>query len=192
MKALHLNLASRPYRDYRPLWIVVGVTVALALVLLVNNVRTAYRFFVNTRDTRAEIARVEQATRNEKSKAATIEDEISRLDTHTLEMRVRFVNEEIAERAFSWSALLDRLEKVVPGDVRIVTLAPTIKPDSPVALSLTCIAKTDDGLVEMIRALIADPHFTSPFPGSESLLTDGQHQFTLHMNYAPDPEGTVK
>lgn len=192
MKPLHLNLAAKPYRDYRPIWVVVGILSLLTLVLLVNNIRTAYRFFVNTRDTRVEIARVERATNTEKEKAEKIADEITRLDTRRLETRVEFVNEQIAERAFSWSGLLDNLEKVVPDDVRLVTLAPTVTADGPVTLNMTCISRTDGGLVEMIRALNADEHFSNPFPTSESLMEGGAHQFVLSVTYQVSAKAEAK
>ena len=59
MKPLHLNLAGRPYRDYRPLYAVVVVTSILIALMLLNNIETGYRYVRETRTTRDKIAQIE-------------------------------------------------------------------------------------------------------------------------------------
>lgn len=187
MKPLHLNLASRPFRDIRPLGTVVIATSAIILFLMANNARTAYRFFVNTEEIRAETAELEARTAEQRHKVRDLESQLAQLDTPVLQARTAYVNARIAERAFSWNELLDHLETVVPGDVRLVTLTPQVTETGPVNLTLLCIAKTDDGLVEMIRRMIADPHFDQPFPLSEARIEEDLSRFVLRVGYLPNP-----
>jgi hypothetical protein len=60
MKPLHFNLASRPYRDYRPLYTVVVASSLLIAFMMLNNIETYYRYIRDTKSTRAKIAEVEQ------------------------------------------------------------------------------------------------------------------------------------
>ena len=48
MKPIHLNLASRPYRDYRPVYAVVVVLSLLTAFLMLNNIETYYRYIRET------------------------------------------------------------------------------------------------------------------------------------------------
>lgn len=185
-------MASRPYRDYRPVWLA-AVTIGLVtLVLMVNNARTAYRFFINTHDTRAEITQVESEIAGERAKSAEIDQRTQSLDSSLLRARVAYVNNQIVRRAFSWSALLDHLEEVFPDEVRLVTLNPVMVPERPVQLNMTCVGRTGDGLVELIRALNDSQHFAKPLPTSESLLEDGSYRFTINVEYLAGQTGGTR
>ena len=59
MKPLHLNLASRPYRDYRPLYAVVVIMSLLTAFLMLRNIDTFYRYKRETKTTAEDIQRIE-------------------------------------------------------------------------------------------------------------------------------------
>ncbi len=192
MKTLHLNLASRPYRDYTPVY---AVAIVLALVtgfLMINNIQTAYRYFVNTEETRGEIARVEAETAAETRAAETLERSAEGINVRALAMETAYINAQIAERAFSWSNLLDNMERVLPRNVRLMTLNPDIQPDGDVRLTITARAKGSDGMVTMLRNMLGDPHFADPFPGTDSQNDDGSYSFSLSTTYRPDPRGLTR
>ncbi|MBW3671495.1 MAG: hypothetical protein KY432_07455, partial [Acidobacteria bacterium] len=190
MKPLHLNLASRPWQNTKPFWITVGVTVAPIVILLVNNIQAAWRYYVETEETRSAISEVQTKAILERQAARGLQEQIDTLDRADLMQRVEFVNRQIVERAFSWSQLIDHLERVLPNDVRLQSLRPTIEEQGPILLSMTCIAKNQDAYVETIRQMSADPNFENPYPLSES-SDGGDVVFTLRVTYRPDPEGVV-
>ncbi len=70
MKPLHLNLASHPYRDYRPLYAVVVLASLLIAFMLLNNIETGYRYVRDTRTTRDKIAQIDQQAQAENRRAA--------------------------------------------------------------------------------------------------------------------------
>ncbi|MGA7614198.1 MAG: PilN domain-containing protein [Thermoanaerobaculia bacterium] len=191
MKVIHLNLASRPYRDYRPVWAVVAVTGVLCAVLLVYNVQTAYRYLSNTEDTRARIGELQAQTAREQRLARTVAAKTEKFDLRELSEQSHFINGEIEERAFSWSALLDDLESVLPGDVHLTSLNPTIDPKGGVHLNLTCVAKSSDGMAELLRGLFASPRFENPFPQAEQTRPDG-FNFTMVVDYLPTTGGPAR
>src|SRR5688500_6487056 len=102
MRALHLNLASRPFRDYRPVWLVAAALAILSVLMLIDNVRTGYRYFANTEAKRTEIDRLQKLTDEEVRQARNIQEEMRGFDRMSLNMQTRFINGQIAERAFSW------------------------------------------------------------------------------------------
>lgn len=184
MKPIHLNLASRPYRDYRPVYAAVVVLSLLTAFLMLNNVETYYRYTHETRATRAKIASVEAQAVQQEQAAAMAEQRLSRLDLKRLNAQTKFVNAKLAERAFSWSTLLDELESVVANDVRLLSVTPRFNGNGTVSLNLAFAAKTAEGMISTINRMNADAQFRDPFPSNES-FRDGAYQFMLTAQYIP-------
>lgn len=191
MKTIHLNLASRPYRDYRVVYAVAAALGVLTAILLAYNVQTAYHYFVNTAQTRAEIDALNIATRAEKSETIKINRVLGEIDTKRLGAEAQFINARIAERAFSWSQLLDRLERVFPNDVRVVSLNPKTEEKGPTHLEMTCTAKTQAGMVNLLNRLIANPHFAHAFPRAEQ-EQQGEYSFSVSVDYIPSLPGETE
>jgi hypothetical protein len=184
LKTIHLNLAARPFRDYRPLYAVVVAASLLIAFLMLNNIDTYYRYTRETRTTRQEIASLESQIQAEHEKSQAAAGVIKTMDLETLGDQTRFVNAKLAERAFSWSELLERLEVVLPRDVRLTSIAPSFGDDGMVTLGVVAEAKTPDGMVMTIDRLNGSPHFANAFPGSDTSTETG-HRFNLTVDYKP-------
>ena len=189
MKPLHLNLASRPYRDYRPVYAVVVAMSLITAFLMLNNVETYYRYTRDTRNTRTKIASIEEQTRLERQREQAVQQRIKGLDLGRLSAQTTFVNAKLAERAFSWSTLLDELESVLVDDVRLVSVAPGFG-EGTIQLSLDFVSKSGDGMIKTINRMNADPQFLHPFPSSQSVNPDGGYSFSLTVQYVPPPIST--
>lgn len=184
MKPIHLNLASRPYRDYRPVYAVVVAMSLLAAFLMLNNVDTYFRYIRETQSTRSKIESVEAEARTERERAEIAQRRIKNLDLALLDRQTRFINAKLAERAFSWSTLLDELESVVADDVRLVSVAPSFGENGEINLIMSFQAKNGDGMLTTIRRMQKDPQFRDPFPSVESQM-EGGFQFQLSAKYLP-------
>ena len=184
MKPIHLNLAGRPYRDYRPLYAVVVATSILIAIMLLNNIETGYRYVRETRTTRDKIAQIESQIDAENRRADEANQRLRGVNVKQLSDQTQFVNARLAERAFSWSELLDRLERVFPDDVRIESIAPSFGKTGIVHLAMQGDAKRGDGMTRTIDRLNHDPHFANPFPTSEE-RTDNGYKFGIGVDYRP-------
>lgn len=184
MKPIHLNLASRPFRDYRPVYAVVVAMALLTAFLALNNVDTFLRYRTETKTTRANIAKLEQQIADEQRQSETLAQRLRGVDLKLLASQTEFANAQLAERAFSWSELLDRLERVLPADVKLQSVAPSFNKDGLVHLSMTCITKTGDGLTATINRFNGDAHFANAFPTNQTMST-GEYHITLGVDYKP-------
>lgn len=184
MKPIHLNLASRPFRDYRPVYAVVVVMALLTAFLALNNVDTFLRYRTETKTTRANIDKLEQQIADEKRQSETLTQRLRGVDLKLLASQTEFANTQLAERAFSWSELLDRLERVLPPDVKLQSVTPSFSKDGLVHLSMTCVTKTGDGLTATINRFNGDSHFANAFPTNQT-LTAGEYRITLGVDYRP-------
>lgn len=186
MKPIHLNLASRPYRDYRPVYAVVVAMSLLAASLMLNNVDTYFRYIRETKTTRAKIDDVEQQARRERESADAAQNRIRGLDLARLDRQTTFINAKLAERAFSWSALLDQLESVLADDVRLISVSPTFDSDGMVKLDMTFQSKSSDGMLTTIKRMQKNAQFKDPFPSIETQV-EGGYEFRLTAGYIPPP-----
>ena len=184
MKPLHLNLASQPYRDYRPVYAVVVVMSLLIAVLMLNNVDTYYRYKTETKTTRATIAKLEAQAEQEKGRATAADNQLRSFNLAALGNETHFINARLAERAFSWSELLDRLEDVLPKDVRLLNITPAFQPNQYVHLEMSFDAKTTDGMLATITNLQKNKQFANPFPHNESQTEKG-FSFTVGVDFKP-------
>jgi Tfp pilus assembly protein PilN len=185
VKVLHLNLAARPYRDYRAFNAVVVVVSLLIAVIAWADIDTVLRYRQETTSTRAKIAQLQRQTAEEQKRADAANQRIRSIDTRRLGSQAQFANARLAERAFSWSELLDRLEHVLPDDVRITSISPAFDKSGLIHLTLSCEGKAGDSLVRTLNRFYGDrQHFTNPFPAMEEHTTD-LYRFNISVDYRP-------
>jgi Tfp pilus assembly protein PilN len=192
VKPIHLNLASRPFRDYRPVYAAVVVMALLTAFLALNNVDTLLKYRSETKTTRGDIALLEQQTAGEQQKADALAQRLRGVDLKLLSSQTEFANAQLAERAFSWSELLDRLERVLPDDVRLQSVNPTFDKNGLVHLSILCVAKTGTGLSATINHFNGDPHFANAFPSSEAVDPLGERRIALTVDYRPTVSRSIE
>lgn len=190
MKPIHLNLASRPYRNYTPVNFVAGTMFGLMMVLAWFNVDTMLRYNVETKATRAKIAQIEAQTQKEREREQSVQQRLRSLDLARLDAQTKFINAKLAERAFSWSALLDQLESILADDVRLISVTPTFTKEGPIELNMQFESKSSDGMITTLNHMNENAHFRNPFPSTEAALVGGGFQFSITSEYLPERLGT--
>ena len=122
----------RPYRDYRPVYAVVVVTSLLIAFLMLNNIETYYRYVSETREhTDEDRSRSNPRREQEQRPRRGSTTSCARSTSAALRQQTTFINAQLAERAFSWSELLDRLERVLPRRRAHHLDSPRVQPERP-------------------------------------------------------------
>jgi Tfp pilus assembly protein PilN len=184
------NLASRPFLNTRPVWVMTIAAAVVALILIVLNIR----FFVvtnravgdelATRDALEErYGQLESSTRQEIAV-------LNRLPWRTLEARVNATNLVLEEHAFSWLRMLDDIENVMPYDVRLTKIIPAVGPEG-VMLTLEVLARNRDAMLEFVDNLVEDPRFDEPALATEKTPEDsptGTYLLNLRVRYIASEE----
>jgi Tfp pilus assembly protein PilN len=191
VKAFHLNLASKPYRNERPFIAVVVVSSLLIAFLTLMNFDSWYRYRNETQTTRSKIATLEKQAEQERARTDAVNQKIKGVDVRLLAKQTQFANAQLAQRAFSWSELLDNLERVLPDYVRLETITPSFEPSGLVHLTLQCVARDGDGLVNTLNRFNRSQHFTNPFPTNED-HTDQGYRFNIGVDYKPSVARVVQ
>jgi Tfp pilus assembly protein PilN len=183
------NFARRPFQDDRPVYVAAVVLFALGAALLVANLRLFTDFRRQVADTRAEIAALEDRQQRADKKAEAAKAAVSAYKLSALAEESRGLARIVAERRFSWTALLARLERTLPGEVGLAHLQPRFEAEgAEVWLDVQFYARNRESVVKTIAALGKDPAFEGVELKSETMAEPGSpepFQFSLGARYEP-------
>jgi len=182
-----LNLATRPFRDYRLFALLAGLLWVAALGITAYSARAVVRKLSFKESTQARIAELERDLAGAKAEAESLRSELAGVDFKGVHETALAVNDLIGRRTFAWSRILERLEQVLPDDVRLVSLSTSQERQGGViAIRFTCITPARDGMLRAFSALHADPTFTDIVPGTftdEEFSSASGKKFELNARF---------
>jgi Tfp pilus assembly protein PilN len=200
--AQSLNLARRPFVNSRPVTRAALLLWLLGALLLAGNVSLFWSYLESSQETRVKLAKVERDIAAERQKISALSGQISGLNLDQENRQVAYLNRKIAERAFSWSQLFDRIAEVLPQGVRLLRLSPqnvvekesggrqsgppAAEKNTPITLLVTGQAKSDEALSQFVDKLFAHPSFAEPNLAHEAREEDNLLRFELKVLYIPD------
>jgi hypothetical protein len=200
MKALELNLASRPFRNNTPIWTAQGVLLAGVIAYSVWNAHAAMTATRNLEALQADLGSVERQLEELDKREDDAVKGIRVFDAKTMKVQADKANDIILRRGLSWTRLFNTLETVVPYEVRMTTVRPVYGTGQSVAggprgelfegtvpVDVEGRAQSFESFLELERALIVDPHFAGVEPiRSESPVGSSEVSFQLRFLYDPD------
>ncbi len=104
----------------------------------------------------------------------------------------QFLNELIERKAFSWTRVLENLEKVMPPRVHVVAINPELDEDNQLALKMRVAGDSRDRAIELARRMEASRRFAQTAITTEnhvSSLTGETEQFDIVAIYIPETPG---
>lgn len=188
MRARRLDFARRPFRDERPVLLVAGLAFAAAALLLVANVRQYEDFQREIGGTGQQIEFLQQRLQKASREAEQSRAALASFNVASLAQESRGLLRIVAERRFSWTALLARLERTLPPEVRVSRLSPKFDDSGAVTLSVGLIGKDAESVVRTIAAFAHDPVFEAVALHSEATPEKGVPEgrtFVVTVSYRP-------
>lgn len=182
-----INLASEPFRRDRPMLVgSIAGAVLLALIL-------GYQVIAIVSE-RHQAADIRLALDHENSRLRTIAAQQAKLNAtlrkpenaEVLE-RSLFLNTLIERKAISWTKIFGDLEKVMPYDVRLVSVRlPEVDSNNQVLLDMVVGAKEVAPILELFKRLEASPQFgnTSVQSSAPPSQTDPFYRYHVTVTYA--------
>ena len=183
------NFARRPFRDERPVFVVIGLALALGLGLLVANLYLYRKFSREVGGTRAQIAFLEQRAARAAGTADAARAALNGYKLSSLAQQSAALQRIVRERRFSWLALLGRLERTLPSDVRLARLAPRFDASDAVNVDMAVLGKSSETVVRTLAALSKDPAFQGIHLHSEARPDQGSpegYTFQIDLTYLPE------
>lgn len=182
------NFARRPFRNDRPAYVIAGALLLSGAALLAVNLRLFADYRRQVADTRAEIAALEERGRHADEKAQAARSALGSYRLSALAEESRGLARILAERRFSWTTLLARLERTLPSDVGLVHLQPQFDESGNASLELQLIGRNREAIVRTIEALSKSPAFGRVALKSESqpeAAAGEPLQFAISGHYDP-------
>ncbi len=187
---LDINLASQPYEDARQFWMRWGTAVvALGIVTLVLLALTITGW-VNARRDRQAMAEKRAMIADRDRLRSSAEDFLNRPENRNTRDVSQFLNGMIERKAFSWTLVLENLEKVMPARVHLVAIHPELDEDNQLALKMTVAGESRDRAIELARRMEESKRFaqTNILQERSTQSTTGDtEQFDLGAVYIPEP-----
>jgi len=188
---LQLNLASRPFINPRPLNLLVLVIAVGLGVGTFLNIHSLFRAVLAYRVLAAEQVAEEAAMRQAKREEAKLRKQTGTAEARRIRTMATEVASVIQRRQLSWSRLLDQLAIVLPADVRIMSINPTVQ-ENQMWLVMECVARTEADMYEFFKKLNEPPFFDAVPVGKEPAGSQGV-RFGIRCFYDPaGPSATTE
>lgn len=197
---LDINLASQPYEDARQFWMRWGTAVgALGLLTLVLLTLTITGWFNARRDHKA-MAEKRALIAERDQIRANAEEFLNRPENRNTRDTSQFLNDLIERKAFSWTRVLENLEKVMPARVHLVSINPGLDEDNQLSLKMTVAGSSREKAIELAQRMEDSRRFARTNINGERFVqnnTGDTEQFDMAAIYIPEPPtavdaGTVK
>ena len=180
-----INLASQPFRRDRAVLVGSGVLGVLLIALLVFLLSLNSLESGQVAETRQEIARLETRLHAVSTEQARQDAILRQPENAEVLERSLFLNALLYRKGISWTRIFADLEKVVPYNVRIMAIRPSVAGPNQVSLDMTVGSDNAVAVIDLLKNLEMSPSFGAVY--SHSLLpptqTDKLYRCSLSVNY---------
>ncbi len=182
-----INLATEPFRRDRPVLVATAALGVLLLIFLGLEVKTIVSQRREGAAIHVVINRLNTQLRGITNEQAKLNALLRRPENAEVMERSLFLNSLIDRKAISWTKLFADLEKVVPYNVRLVSVRlPEVDSDNRVLLDMVVGAKERPELLELVTRLEAAPQFgeTNVQSSTPPSQTDPLYRYHVVVSYA--------
>jgi type IV pilus assembly protein PilN len=182
-----INLSTEPFRRDRPALVgLAAAAIALVLVLgfLLLRMTSERREAKQMHET---IARLNKQIRELDADQAKLNAMLRKPENAAVLERSVFLNTLIERKAISWTKIFSDLGKVMPWNVRLMSVRlPEVNTDNEVLLDMFVGAKEVPPVLEFLKKLEESPQFgpTSVLNSAPPSQTDPFYRFHVSVKYA--------
>ncbi len=171
---LDINLATQPYEDARQFWLRWGTALVIASVVTLFLLVTTFTGWFNARRDHTQISelRAQIAERDQVRQRA--QEFLDRPENRATRDESQFLNDLIERKSFSWTQVLEDLEKVMPARLHIQSIHPELDKDNQLNVKMTVAGDSRERAIELARRMEESRRFSQTYIDTEH--TDPSHQ----------------
>lgn len=181
---LRINLSSRPFYNERLVSFVIAVVGIIAVAIAVVGVQQILSLSTERTRLKDQIARDTMAASRADLETVALQKVINTKALKTLSISTSMANTLIDERTFSWTVFFSLIEKTLPNDVRIESVAPIVD-KAGVLVQMRVVSKRTDDLAVFIDGLLKTGAFYDVLPRQEDATDDGMRRTSVEARYLP-------
>jgi type IV pilus assembly protein PilN len=188
---LDINLATQPYQDARLFWRRWGIAlVGLSLITLVLLYLTISGW-IAAREDRGMIHQREDQIAARDQERTQAEALLNAPQNRTIRDRSAFLNDLFERKALSWTQVFEELERVMPGQLHVVSIKPDLTLDNQLELKLIVAGNSRESALDLVRKMESSQHFRQTHVESEKSGQTGSApgdaiQFEISTLYVPE------
>ncbi|HVY94613.1 MAG TPA: hypothetical protein VHA14_17750 [Bryobacteraceae bacterium] len=182
---IQINLATEPMRRDRPIIVAsaaVGLLLCITLAALVGLLVTDRRAMA---ESRRAIDQVQRQLNRTNAAQAQLDAKMRLPANSSVLYRSQLFNTLIQRKAVSWTRIFSDLQTVLPYDVRVVSIRPTLNGRGELSLDMTVAAQTPEPVIGFISKLELSSLFGDVTQSSQTppTQTDPLYRFHLTVTY---------
>ncbi len=188
---LDINLASQPYEDARQFWLRWGSALGAAALLTLVLLTLTITGWFNARRDHTTIAEKHVMIADRDHIRANAEDFLNRPENRNTRDESLFLNELIERKSFSWTRVLEDLEKVMPPRVHLQSIHPELNDDNQLELKMEVAGDSRERALELPRRMEDSHRFAQTNIIGEAYLQSinggDTEKFEIIAIYIPEP-----
>ncbi|HEY0565395.1 MAG TPA: hypothetical protein VGC88_07410 [Terriglobales bacterium] len=196
---ISINLATQPFEDRRSAvvrWSAIAVAMLLLTVgLMIWTVHTWH----DRRTLDRQLADINGKRQNIALEKQQKEAVLNQPQNRGTRDRAQFLNELIARKQFSWTAVFSELEHILPNAVRIVAIKPDLNENNQLSVQLNVQSDNRGQAIEFIQRIedtkqFRNAHLIREQHGSNQPNTNpNEITYEIGADYIPQPQsGAVR
>ncbi len=186
---LDINLASQPYEDAQQFWMRWGTALVVTAIVTLALLAVTVTGWFDARRDHAKIAQLKTEIAQRDRARQQAEDFLNRPANRATRDQSQFLNELIERKSFSWTRVLEDLEKVMPGRVHLISISPELDEDNQLKLKMLVGGDSREKALDLARRMEDSRHFTQTYIQTEQYgnsNTGDMVQITLVATYVPE------
>ncbi len=186
---LDINLASQPYEDAQQFWMRWGTALVVTAIVTLALLAVTVTGWFDARRDHAKITQLKAEIEQRDRARQQAEDFLNRPANRATRDQSQFLNELIERKSFSWTRVLEDLEKVMPGRVHLISINPELDEDNQLKLKMLVGGDSREKALDLARRMEDSRHFTQTYIQSEQYGTSNTGdmvQITLVATYVPE------
>jgi type IV pilus assembly protein PilN len=154
-----INLASEPFQRTRLMLVASGAVAVLLVATLALLGALAAMERGQAAEARQTIGRLQAELRRLSAEQARLEQLLRQPANAEVLDRSALLNSLIYAKAISWTRLFDDLEKVMPYNVRLISIRPQAAGQNQILLDMVVGAESAEPVIQMLTRLENSPQF---------------------------------
>ncbi len=184
MKTIDINLAGKPFRNNILFYLFHSVLICLVILATTLNIYFFVHFKTFEKNLNDKVVNSQMNIKQLDQKGKRILEMISKKDLKSIIKKADFANNAIVMRKFSWTGLFNDLERVLPYEVRMQSIRPSVK-DKGIEVRVDGLTKDLKSFLEFERNLQEDNNFDRVRPENQRKMQSGEISFSLLFEYHP-------
>ncbi|HEY1462631.1 MAG TPA: PilN domain-containing protein [Terriglobales bacterium] len=190
---LDINLATQPYQDARLFWKRWGVVLAGLSLVTILLLYFTISGWISARQDRAMIHQREEQIAARDQERMQAQALLNAPQNRTIRDRSAFLNDVFERKALSWTQVFEELERVMPGQLHVVSIKPDMTQDNQLELKLVVAGSSRESALDLVRKMEASQRFRQTHVESEKAgqsvgAPQDAIQFDISTLYVPETD----